>query len=328
MAEMDHTEIKRYLFMEMSETEREKFEEMMFADDGLFYNVADLENDQVDRYVRRELNARERARFEKALPKVPSRMQKIANAAALQDHIASAASVGEEVSGASFWDKIRAAFQMQSVGFAMGGLIVLLSFFAAALFLENRQNEAELARLQMQDISNSKVESKMQSELDAAKANENVLQRAIDEERGIAGDLTADLERERQRRKDLESEIAVLRKPADAQRQNDPLPASIETLKLELSRPANDLDRLDAGPAKRVSVLLALPADADADERFTVSLNGAIVAEGLAPRVDAAGGQNLAVTVNRSQLVEGKNKFEAKDRSGKKVSEYIFSAEK
>ena len=46
---MSNEQIDKYLLGEMSESEREKFEDGFVSDDGLFYEIAERENDLVDR---------------------------------------------------------------------------------------------------------------------------------------------------------------------------------------------------------------------------------------------------------------------------------------
>src|SRR5256885_12302942 len=48
---MRQEDVKRYLFAEMADDEREAFDERMFADDDLFFEVSDVENRVVDQYV-------------------------------------------------------------------------------------------------------------------------------------------------------------------------------------------------------------------------------------------------------------------------------------
>lgn len=48
-------ELKRYLYYELPDAERDALEERLFEDEGLFYEVRHLENDLVDAYARQEL---------------------------------------------------------------------------------------------------------------------------------------------------------------------------------------------------------------------------------------------------------------------------------
>ena len=82
-----NSEIERYLFVEMTDQQRETFEEKMFADDDLFVEVADAENLLVDEYVTGNLSATDAKRFERSLDLLPSVREKLANARSLSEFI-------------------------------------------------------------------------------------------------------------------------------------------------------------------------------------------------------------------------------------------------
>ena len=45
--QINQAEMKRFLFQEFSEKEREAFEERFFADSDFFYDLMDLENEEM-----------------------------------------------------------------------------------------------------------------------------------------------------------------------------------------------------------------------------------------------------------------------------------------
>ena len=79
--------LKRYLYDELNEAEREKLENDFFLNDELFFEVLELENRLIDQYAKGRLSADEIVRFESSLEKFPDRKQKVANATALQTYI-------------------------------------------------------------------------------------------------------------------------------------------------------------------------------------------------------------------------------------------------
>ena len=77
-------EMKRYLFGELSEKEREKLEDRFFEDSDYFYELTELENELVDKYAQGKLKGSELTRFEQSLARSPDRREKIANARAIR----------------------------------------------------------------------------------------------------------------------------------------------------------------------------------------------------------------------------------------------------
>ena len=85
MTETSQTEeLKRYIFDEMDETERENLDERFFEDSELFYEYVELKNDLTDLYARNLLKGEDLQRFERSLAKTPAGREKIAIARTLQ----------------------------------------------------------------------------------------------------------------------------------------------------------------------------------------------------------------------------------------------------
>jgi hypothetical protein len=77
MTETSQTEeMKRFVFYEMTEKEREAVEDRFFEDSDYFYELSELENDLVDSYVRGELIGTDLKRFEESLIKSPEKEQR------------------------------------------------------------------------------------------------------------------------------------------------------------------------------------------------------------------------------------------------------------
>src|SRR5437870_5357630 len=75
--------IERFLLAEMEPDEHAAFEEQLFNDDALFFEVTDVENRLVDDYLAGRLNPETVARFDHSLDKTPGRPEKLANARSL-----------------------------------------------------------------------------------------------------------------------------------------------------------------------------------------------------------------------------------------------------
>ena len=80
-------DIKKYLFDEMTATERDEFEAEMFANDELFFETVDHENRLVDIFVAGGLPSVDLTRFERSLTAVPTRRDKVANARLIAEYI-------------------------------------------------------------------------------------------------------------------------------------------------------------------------------------------------------------------------------------------------
>src|SRR5688500_7220578 len=76
----DENACERYLFGEMSEHEREEFEEAYFVDDGFFEKFLAFKLETLDAYARGDMDAATRARFEPHFLATPPRRKQITEA--------------------------------------------------------------------------------------------------------------------------------------------------------------------------------------------------------------------------------------------------------
>ncbi|HEX3101654.1 MAG TPA: hypothetical protein VHQ01_07680, partial [Pyrinomonadaceae bacterium] len=201
-------EIKRYLFAEMSPDERDGFDEKLFLNDELFFDVADLENRLVDAYVRSDLTGDEQARFERGLVLIPSRRGKVANARSLREFIEDERPAEKPVeieSRASVWQQLTSFISGGTPAFAtaMAALMVVLVVSIGILLFRNSQKNAEIARLQ----SDQQRRAELETELESLRQRENELKTTIDNERETSGDISDELERERTHRIEIEREL-------------------------------------------------------------------------------------------------------------------------
>ena len=216
---ISESEIKRYIFAEMSEREREHFEESFFISDELFYEILDLENELVDRYANKNLKGEDLARFEKSLEKLPDRKLKTLNARALQSFISDERTPEQTENLSStrnFRQKLADFFTIKTpaLGYAMSGLIIFLAIAAVILLVNNRHKNAEVARLENEKQQNGQFQQRqaeLQNQIETMRRGESELQNRIDAERETSGDLTDELENERQTRQKLEAELEKLK---------------------------------------------------------------------------------------------------------------------
>jgi hypothetical protein len=179
-------EMKRYLFHEMSETERETLEERFFEDTDYFYELADLENNLVDRYSRRKLTGKDLTRFEQSLIKSPERQAKIANARALQTLIAEERPASLPVSVPTVWERIAGFFtlKMSALQYATGALAILLACTTGFLLYQNWQARQEFAKLQNERQKELDEKNDLQEQIDRIWQERQVLAKQLESERG------------------------------------------------------------------------------------------------------------------------------------------------
>jgi hypothetical protein len=322
----DTQQIEHYLLDKMPAEEREKFEERLLSDDTLFYEAGEAENAMIDRYIRGDLTGGVLREFESSLRTMPARAAKVANARALREFI-EIQKPGQTTSSVSAISRLFAGlgFRSASMGFAAAGILVMFSFAAAYLFVENRRLSMQMAELETK-LSNRGVVSDVEQELAASRERAAALQAQIDEEKSVTGELTSDLERERAARRGLESDLAGL-KGADTRTTQGVGPSEVAPPNiLAVTIPpkgGKEVTSMKADPsANRVSILLNLPPDIDAGGRFTVRLNDVQIAHNVVAQRGKTGANTISVWVPADRLRTGENLIEAFDAAGKRVSEH------
>lgn len=344
-------ELKRYLYQELTEDERETLEEKLFENDEVFYEATNLENDLVDMYARKALSDEERARFEKSLPLIPQRRQKVSNAVALQRFIAeekqTVVQVEREVVIAvpTFWQKLTAFFSFEgaSLQYAMGAMLLLLGIGAVFLVLDNSRTKQELAQLQnnqnQQTADLERQERLLQGQLAENQQRQLDLQTQVESQTGQNELLTEQLAREQSERTRVERQLDELRKtrnnnqtspttPNDAIK--PPVAPTLATVFLTpFGRGGNGAGKVNItrGATQRVVIGLSLPNDITANDKLSVELNGTKIADGLAPKISSSNDKaSLRVTVPAKQIKRGENKLTVKDAQERKVGDYILNA--
>jgi hypothetical protein len=315
-------DIKRYVFAEMPDDEREAFEEMVFVDDELFFEIADVENRLVDGYVAGDLNRDELTRFQRSLEVMPARREKIANARSLNTYIGEErpAEVREALSQPlSVWQRIASVLGggSPSFAYAMAAAVLLLAVATGLLFLQNQRKNAELARLQ--DVQARQGE--LQSELDRSRQRESELQSAIDAERDTSGDLQDELDRERSRREDIERQLGNLKDTNTAQ--PGPIIASAMLFPIGArGGQGGTIPTIKIGrETKRLSMRLGLPDNITQEDRLTVRLNLKVTAREVIPRI-SGNNKSVNVSVPVKSLNKGRNELDVLDAAGRTVSSY------
>ena len=308
-----HEEMKRYLFQELSETEREALEGRFFEDNDYFYELMDLENNLIDRYVRSDLKGKELIGFERSLAKSPERREKIANARALERHIAEEKPVSIPVP--TFRERISSLFNFQvpAFQFAMAAMTILLMVSTGVLLYKNFETRQELARLQTgRETEIAEKERAVYEQIKQSQEREQELRRQIESERGQTEAVGEQLETEQAQKAKLERELENLRQeksrlPRENPNQiNPPTPTIASAFLLpsliERSGDGGEAKVIPISPnTKSVSFSLQVPKESTA-ETFSVRLNGADVAKNLKPRTTKSGNRILKVSLSAQKL--------------------------
>ena len=309
---MDETQIDSYLYAEMAENEREKFEDSFIGDDELFAEIAGRENDLVDAYVRGALPTDERTRFEQSLDTFPARREKLKNAELLREFIASEREDAKTITIAErsgYFSQLAQmmAFRSPAFQFASIGLVLLLAIASLLLLRENRR----LGSLETELASSRQRVEELSAQAEAAQGSE--------------GDLTEDLVEARARVSQLESEIEKLREPAPPSQMKPKIATMV--LSAAINRGGSQSVQRVEIPAgvERVAAVIILD-EAPASGSVSVRINGEMVARNIRVQKRANGENRISVTIQRSRLSDARNELTVYDASDNKLgASYVFS---
>lgn len=312
--QINREEMKRFLFHELSDTEREAFEERFFADDDFFYELADLENELVDRYALGKMSVAESTRFEKSLQKSPEKRAQIANSVTLQKFIAEEKLV---VAQPTLWEKIAGFFTVQKnlFQYATAVLVILLMIGVGFLLYERARVAGELARLQSEQKEREseieRQENALLEQIRQSQEREQNLQTELESRNGQTQILTEQIEREKSEKLKLERELEILRKekgkspiekPKEPQSQT---PIIITLLPYSGGKGGGDDIKVVRIKPETIKIKLDLkiPTESIA-ENFDVKLNGENIANGQRPFQSKSGNRSLLVTLPTKKLAE------------------------
>ena len=333
-------ELKRYLYAELNQAEKDKIEEQLFLDDELFYEAVNLENELVDRFAKGKLEPAERIRFEKSLESFPDRKQKVANAVALQTFIEDERPMVSPIEPATqtFWQKLTDFFTIKSpiLGSAMTGVLLLFVIGGVFLMLDNRRKAEELARLQDERGDIESVWKEREGELQKQMTNSNQrlseLQNQLENKSDESDELIKTLSNEQQRIQQLQKDLEKIQREKNKVQPTQKPPAP-EIVSIPLSpNIGNREDRFTTTSVgektKRIAINLSLPNEVIKGERLTILLNGNQYLQGISPRVSPDGKKSISLTIPTKNLPSGENKLTVVNSAGKEITQYNFKVEK
>lgn len=332
---IEREESERYLYAEMNQKERDSFEEKIFCDDELFFEIVDLENRLVDSYAKGNLSGAELLRFEKSLEKSSERKQKVANAIAMQTYIEQ--EHRQKVSTASvvtaetpnLWEKITDIFTIRSplINMTMAGLLLIFAFAAIFLLLDNRRKNDELTLLQ----DNKAEIEKLQNQISGSEQNIAELNNKLETKSAETDELIKTLGSEQQKIQQLDKLIERLQtvkdKPPIAV--NTPAPEIVAIIPDKKITNGGKFSTASVGKnTKRIAVSLSLPETLKKDEKLTILLNEKPFLQNISPIVSADGEKSISLTIPTDDLPPGENRLTINNSEGKEITKYIFSVDK
>src|SRR5688572_10692972 len=196
--------IARYSLGDLPEEQQIQIEDRAFSDQEYRQHITAVENDLIDDYVRSQLSDTQRRQFENRFLQSAARREKLAFARALSTAV-STDQVADEppvvASTPAHWRESLAAFfrglaPTASFGLATAALLIFVG--GAWLVSETVRQRSQLARLQ--------------SDQQAQQSSRQALEKQIDSERRRNEDLIAQLEREKQQRRQSDDAMSQLQR--------------------------------------------------------------------------------------------------------------------
>jgi cell division protein FtsL len=121
--------IGRYLLGQVSQEERDNFEDQYLADDDLFEELVAAENDMIDSYVRGGLSKTEQGQFESHFLNTPERRERVGFARSLASYGAAARLVSTPG-----WHSIPAFLKIQSATMRFAVVAMFLAVVASGIW--------------------------------------------------------------------------------------------------------------------------------------------------------------------------------------------------
>ncbi|MGH9763543.1 MAG: hypothetical protein ACREDR_17600 [Blastocatellia bacterium] len=168
----------RYLFGELSETERVELETAYFADPPVFDRLEHVENDLIDDYARGRLSPRTRARFERAYLSNPNRRARLKFGEALAGRLdRSEPPLAKAASGGAWWQSLFSSLRQERrpLAFSMAVVFLALVFGSVWLLVQSGRLRAELAKREAAEATPEQHDAELQRQLaDEQKRNQGL----------------------------------------------------------------------------------------------------------------------------------------------------------
>lgn len=320
---LDETVLTQYLLGDLSDEAKLRLEEQFFTDDESFQQLMALEDELRYDYARGGLTAQQRSQFEQRFLSLPGESQHVVLAQAVLEAVANAnlpktpARIAVPAVKPNFFQSLTAFFGWQSSGLQVGlaAASILLVLGGSWLFYQTVQLRSQVAQLEVARIN--------QEQQQAQQAGE---------QRTRGDQLSEQLEAERQKRTELEQELA--RQKAQATRETgnqSTAPATILSFFLTpgLSRDIDSTKRLTipSGITQlRLQLKLKRPGTYQSYQAVLQTLDGAQLWQRTLPR---SASQAVTVTLPAKLLPSGDYLLVLKGKAAtgewEEVDEYHFN---
>jgi len=303
VAAFQEEKIRRYLMDELSEQEREEFEEQLFVDDELVGEVQSAEMALIDRFVRNGMSQAERQRIEQNLLVTAERKAKVAEARMFHQELESLRAPRETQEKVSWWARIFGDWNLSlpQMQYAAAALLLVLATAVAWLAYDRNRTQHKLV------IAQAETETKIREQLAVKEKelNQRLEQQQSDEAQTLAA-LQQEIEQLQQQlaeAKRQQPELARTLKPPDSRAD------VIETGRFPDLKPASAGMPLIIAVEERTKVVsLQLPVNELIGNSFkvTVSKDSRVlfgVADVKAQTRD--GVRTVSVSLPASRLAEG-----------------------
>ena len=142
----NEAEVRRFLLGELSETERNTFEENFISDELFFEQVRVVEDDLIESYIRGTLSAVEQEKFERSFLTTERRRNRVEFTRTMLDKLTGQKEIAavkktETVAAVpSVWDSITNFFKVPSLAFG-AAMAILLAAFGGWFMLRNSNTQ-------------------------------------------------------------------------------------------------------------------------------------------------------------------------------------------
>ena len=296
--------IARYLLGDLPEEQQTEIEDRAFRDEGFLQDIRAVESDLIDEYVRQELRDPQRLQFETRFLASAERRRKLEFARALSAVVSEAEVTEKETRPAvrptpTTWrDSFAALVRILSPAakFAMAAAVLLIVFGGSWLLVQTYRSRTELARIQ--------------AEQQAGRNDQQTLEQQIAGERARNNDLAAQLQREKEARRQSEALVQELERVGNERRTQPTQPTIISLALLPgISRGGGVRPKLVLPQSARLVHLQVGIDPEDQYKRFSVELRAqggkqVWTRDGLAA-ARTRGGRAVSLTLPANLLAPG-----------------------
>lgn len=315
MAAFQDEKIRRYLMDELSEQEREEFEQRLFADDELFREVQTAEMALIDRFVRSAMSPAEQRLMEREFLVTPERRARVAEARIFHQELEELRQPAVLKVKVSWWTKLFSGWNVSlpQIQYAAAALVIVLTAAVAWLVYDRNQTQRELT------LARAEADTRIREQIAAKEKelNQRLEQQQTDEAETLSA-LQQEIEQLQQQlaeAKRQQPQLAKTLRPPDSER-----PSVIETI------PFKSLTAAGAGMPIIITVEegtkvvnLQIPVDELDRNSFKVTITKGtevvlVVEDVKARRI--GGTNNVSISVPANSLEEGHYEVSVQNERG------------